>query len=162
MARLLLIGFSLLLISSCGFHLKGHNPATHAQLDAINVNFTQGSDELASQLRHVFAQHNIAIDNNASTRLTVGAVEVTARNLSIATRNTDIEQELQARVKATITHGIVLREEFTAAIVYTQAPSSKLAADRELQRQRRLLLQQLAEQILRRVDNLIMAQQRET
>jgi len=93
-----LLIFSLLLLTSCGFHLRGSVALPHA-LSEIAVKDVSLNSDIAPELRHALKNAGVRVSNSAAIALLLRAEKYDKRVLSVDSVGRALEYGLSYRVR---------------------------------------------------------------
>jgi LPS-assembly lipoprotein len=150
------IVFSLLLISSCGFHLRG-SITLPSDLESLHLESSVGESDLLQALRRALTAADVNlldIPGSGVYSLGIGQEEVEERVLSVNSNARAGEYQLSISVPVQVRSGqivVVGPEILTIEKVYLADPDNAVAKQEEREIMEDEIRQELVLQILRRL-----------
>ena len=145
-----------LLLSGCGYHLRGHHPDGEFVLKQLNIKGASRYDDIAANVRQLATAHNIELTNKAEWSILLGAEEMENWQASTPQSLTTIEYYIRLKVELTIqnkdiTYNPIMLMEETIFQDNANVSSSK-------NNERDLIIgelrRKLAQDVLRRVEHI--------
>jgi LPS-assembly lipoprotein len=155
-------GVMLAAVSGCGFQLQDTASTLSPALAQTYIASTETRSEFIDSLRDVLRLHGVDIvgERDASAVLTIEQDETGTRLLSVNARNIAREYEIYYAVTFSLRvagHEPVTSEPILLTRAYTYDETKVLAKAREEQILRRALAEDLARQVVRRIEAMQLA-----
>lgn len=146
---------SVILLSSCGFHLRSYGENT-SNIKAISLDCPNTSSwELCHHLKQALLLNNIQITESAALILSISPMIQTSRVLSLQANASAAELGLSSEVTYSLISAledeIKHRQSVNVNNSYRHESTALLAKDRERDELQMQLSQQLAEEIVRQI-----------
>jgi outer membrane lipopolysaccharide assembly protein LptE/RlpB len=157
--HLLPIFISLLLLSACGFTLRGSNDAQLFSPDLQQIQLSSSNAEELAQLlrRRLLASGIDLVENSSSYKLSLGDEQILERVVSVNRNARAGEYELSLLTSIQLdkdAETLIPREIISVEQVYEADPANAAAKTNEAELVRNELRQALVEQIIRRLQSV--------
>ncbi|MCB1645042.1 MAG: hypothetical protein KDI36_06295 [Pseudomonadales bacterium] len=161
--RSLLLSLMVMLVSACGFHLRGTG-VTEVQLTALDVTAQNQNGPVATELRRALRQYNIEVnpEGGAEYQVQLLGERNTRRAISTTSQNSvgefEIRLELDFMMFGADGEEVIPLSTIFSERTYAYDRSSLVASDQEQQLITSEIQRDLVEQLIRRVNATVRSQ----